>query len=139
MDQIIPTIPAFLLSAEYLFGGLLRVSSWPFPELHERVLRKNAVIAPILYPIVPFRGVQSHNRWVGSWMIVTGLLWAYPVTRGSLATLGLSLFWTGAGAYSQWRAKMPFGLPVVNFMLSFVVWSLHNGIATAEEQRTNLK
>lgn len=137
MEQILPQVPAFVLSAEFILGGFLRVFSWPFPELHERVLRKNAVIAPILYPVVPFRGVEGHNKWVGSWMIATGLLWAYPVTRGSSATLGMSLFWTGAGAYSQWKAKMPFWLPVVNFMLSFVVWTIQNKVQ--EDQKTILE
>lgn len=67
-------------------------------------------------------------------MIATGLLWAYPVTRSSSATLGLSLFWTGAGAYSQWKAGMPFWLPIVNFILSFVVRSVEN--RTRRDQMT---
>jgi hypothetical protein len=126
MEQILRQIPTVVLSAEYLLGGLLRVSSWPFPNLHKRVLQKNTDIAPILYPIVPFQDVKIHSRWVGSWMIITGLLWASTSTRGSLMTLGLSLFWTSAGAYSQWKAGMPFWLPCVNFVLSLVVWSTAN-------------
>ena len=122
MDQI----PAIVLAAEYILGGLVRASPFPFAAAHERVVRKNASIAPLLYPIIPFRDVENHNRWVGGWMIITGLLWAYPQTRSSLATLGLSLFWTGAGWYSQSRAGMPYWLPVVNFTLSFLVWWLAN-------------
>lgn len=126
MDSNLKHVPAFILSAEYLLGGFVRVSPWPFPGVHDRVCRKNAKITPVLYPIVPFKNVKSHNRWVGAWMMATGILWANPSTRRSPITLGLSLFWTAAGAYSQWRTGMPFWLPVVNFILSLVVWQVES-------------
>lgn len=123
MDQI----PAIILAAEYILGGLVRASRIPFASAHERVIKKNASIAPLLYPIVPFEDVKNHNRYVGVWMIATGLLWANPESRLWLPTLGLSLFWTGAGWYSQARAGMSYWLPVTNFALSFVVyWLAHN-------------
>lgn len=126
MQNLLPHLPALLLATEYLFGGLVRISSFPFPSIHDQVNRKNTSIVPILYPIVPFKTVDAHNKWVGAWMMATGVLWAHPATRGSLATLGLSLFWTSAGAYSQRRASMPFWLPIVNFGLSWVAWWVEN-------------
>lgn len=122
MSIPITSLPALLLSAEYLLGGLIRVSPIPFSAAHSRVRAKNAQIAPILHPLVPFKDVDAHNIYVGAWMILTGILWGWPGSRGSLVTLGCSLFWTGAGAYSQWRAGMPFWLPVVNFGVSWVAW-----------------
>lgn len=107
---------AWILTAEYLLGGTLRLSN------HPRVVSKNTTIAPILYPLIPFREVRAHNLYVGAWMVLTGVLWGIPATRGWLGTLGLSLFWTGAGAWSQARAEMPFWLPIVNMGVSFGAW-----------------
>ena len=115
-------LPAYILSAEYLLGGLIRASPFPFADAHERVNQKNAEIAPVLYPIVPFKDTVGHNRWVGAWMIATGMCWCLPNTRARTATLALSLFWTSAGAWSQWKVGMPYWLPVVNFSLSWIAW-----------------
>lgn len=119
-------VPVVVLSAEFLLGGIARVSSFPFHSLHQRVCVKNERIAPVLYPVIPFRDVPRHNRWVGTWMTATGVLLAYPATRGTLLTLGLVLFWTGAGAYSQRKCNMPYWLPIVNATLGMVVWLLEN-------------
>lgn len=120
-SSFIKSIPAAILSFEFFFGGVGRVSPFPFRRLHEHINIKNASIAPILYPVVPFKDVKNHNRWVGAWMIATGALLALPNTRGEIYTLGLVLFWTVAGAYSQSRARMPFWLPVCNSVLGCLV------------------
>lgn len=119
-------IPAIVLSAEFILGGWIRASPWPLRAAHDRVCQKNIRIVPILYPVVPFNDVTRHNVWVGTWMLVTGTLLASRACRGSKATLALVLFWTGAGAYSQWRAKMPFWLPICNTLLSVTVWWIEN-------------
>lgn len=121
-------LPAIILAGEFILGGLLRASSFPFKTAHEQVLQKNIKITPILYPIVPFTDVVWHNRWVGGWMIATGTLLAHPRTRARLTTLGLVLFWTGAGAYSQAKADMPYWVPVVNAALGILVWSIENRV-----------
>ncbi|KAF4552339.1 Hypothetical protein D9617_10g073200 [Elsinoe fawcettii] len=126
--SIIRQIPAILLSLEFLLGGIGRLGPVPFPALHARVTAKNQCIAPLLYPLIPFKDVERHNLWAGAWMCFTGLLLAVPGTRGTTGTLGLVLFWTGAGAWSQKRAGMPFWLPMVNAGLGGVVWGVERGM-----------
>lgn len=126
-------LPAIVLSAEFLLGGIGRASPFPFRSLHQRICKKNESIAPVLFPVVPFKDVLRHNRWVGTWMIVTGFLLAYPKTRGSIPTLGCVLFWTGAGAYSQRKCNMPYWLPVVNATLGVIVWWIENHLCEKSE------
>lgn len=119
-------IPAVILSTEFFLGGVVRLSSWPFRDAHEQVCRKNAVMAPILYPVVPFTDVTWHNRWVGTWLLITGALVASKDTRRSRGTLALQLFWSGALGYSQWKAGSTFWLPGFNIALGLVVWWIEN-------------
>lgn len=124
--DIVSQVPRAILSAEFVFGGWVRVSSWPFKSINAQANRKNAVIAPILYPLVPFRDAVGHNRWVGAWMIGTGVLLASRTWARSKATLALVLFWTSAGAWSQRKADMSYWLPIVNFSLGWLVWWIEN-------------
>lgn len=121
-SNILRKAPAVLLSAEFLIGGFLRISSWPFASLHERIYQKSTMTWSELYPIVPFKDVRAHMAYIGIWMMGTGVLLALPQTQGSLITLGLVYFWTGAGAWSQARTQMPFWLPVCNAMLGTIVY-----------------
>lgn len=122
--EYIRSIPAIVLSAEFFIGGFPRASSWPFRSLHNRIYEKSIKTSPEMYPIIPFRNVRSHMIYVGVWMMGTGVLLAVPNTRGSLVTLGLVYFWTGAGVWSQARTGMPYWLPICNAILGTVVYMI---------------
>ena len=122
----LPEFSTSIISAQLLLGGIVRVSPWPFRAAHEQVLEKNSTIAPLVYPLVPFKDAIRHTRWVGSWFVVTGLALALPQTRGSIATLGLVLFWTGILAYSDRKANLPYWLPVCNAVLACAGWWARN-------------
>lgn len=120
---ILRHLPAVLLATELFIAAVGRLVP-ALRTFHGRVLRKSIRTAPALHPVVPYRDdVRAHMRYVGAWLLLTGVLIAAPATRGALATLGLVLFWTGAGAYSQWRCGMAYRVPVFNATLGvFVFW-----------------
>lgn len=129
MEQTRPfvaKVPALLVSAGYLFGGYVRLSPWPFSATHELVRQKAAVVAPILYPLIPFRDITGHNRWMGTWLLSTGALVANPATRGSRATLALVLFWSSTILYGEWKAGMAIWFPVFNIGLGLASWWIEN-------------
>lgn len=126
MASYLVHLPSYVLSTEFLLGGIVRLSPFPFREAHTDVIEKNTTIAPLLYPLIPFRDVHSHNAYVGTWMLVTGAVWGLKRTRGSLGTLGLSLFWSSILLYSQVKAGMDLILPSVNLGLGLIAWWLEN-------------
>lgn len=119
---MVKTVPAIVLSIEFFIGGFPRVSPWPFRALHQKIYQKSIKTAPKLYPILVFRDARMQMIYIGLWMMSTGVLLATPNTRGSLGTLGLVYFWTGAGAWSQARTEMPYWLPVCNALLGTLVF-----------------
>jgi hypothetical protein len=117
-------VPALFLATELFIAAIGRLVP-ALRTFHGKVRRKTLRTAPELYPVVPFRDdIQAHLRYVGTWLFVTGLLVAIPATRGARATLGLVLFWTGAGAWSQWRCGMAYRVPVFNAALGVLVFWL---------------
>ncbi|KAH6683499.1 hypothetical protein F5X68DRAFT_137455 [Plectosphaerella plurivora] len=120
-------VPAVLLASEFFIAAIGRLVP-ALRTFHGRVRRKSLLTAPALYPMVPFRDdVRAHMRYVGAWLLLTGLLVAIPATRGSRVTLGLVVFWTGAGAWSQWKCGMAYRVPVFNMALGALVFWLEQG------------
>ncbi|KAH9909609.1 hypothetical protein F4778DRAFT_6328 [Xylariomycetidae sp. FL2044] len=125
MANILPSIPAYMLAFEYFLGAIPRISAFPFLALHQRVYLKSKRTAPHLHPVFPFKdNVSWQMRYTGLLMAATGCLIASPRTRGSLFTLSMECFLNGAGFWSQWKAGLPYWLPLVNFGLGWVVWGL---------------
>ncbi|KAF6802148.1 hypothetical protein CSOJ01_11803 [Colletotrichum sojae] len=125
------TATRIILAAEYLIGGWPRISPWPFKSLHERIYRKSQVTAPHLNPVYPFtdpRTIRLHMRYIGGLMVLEGFLLAFTRTSGSVLALLLGCFLTSSGFWSQMRAGLPYWLPITNFVLGWVVWSLRNNM-----------
>lgn len=120
-------IPALILSIEFFIAAAGRLVP-ALRTLHGRVYRKAQRTAPTLHPVIPFKDdVKRHMRYVGAWLLLTGVMLLLPFTRGSRATLGLVLFWTGAGAWSQWKCGMPYRVPILNAGLGMLVFWLERG------------
>ena len=119
------SVPASILAFEMVLGGQARLTSFFTPSFYQRAMRKAPGTLEALYPLpVPTRDSTLHTRSVGAMMVLAGVLTGWPTTRGSLGTLGLNLFLTGAGVYSQRRMRIPYWLPVVNSVLAIVVWGV---------------
>lgn len=126
-----PFLP-LLLSLEYLLGGLPRLTPHPFARAHARLRHKTLRTAPHLAPLFPFTdttryGVRWHMAFVGVLMVLEALLLALPRTRAAGPTLVLGVVLPAAGAWSQRRAGMVWGLPVVNLVLGLVVHFVEGG------------
>lgn len=122
------TTVRIILAAEYFIGGWPRISPWPFKSLHQRIYRKSQMTAPHLHPVYPFtdpRTIRLHMRYIGTLMVAEGFLLAFPQTSGSAFALLLGSFLTSSGFWSQMRAGLPHWLPATNFVLGWVLWSLH--------------
>ncbi|ROT41904.1 hypothetical protein SODALDRAFT_286833 [Sodiomyces alkalinus F11] len=115
-------IPSYILIVEFAVAAIARLTN-ALPLLHARTYRKSRLTAPFLYPIVPFQDdVPKHMRYVGAWMLLTSIMLACPATRGSIVTLGLVLFWTATGAWSQARLGMTCRVPIMNTCLAICVY-----------------
>lgn len=127
MTSYISQVPAYLLSFEHFLGGQARITSLLTPTLYQgAVVRKGPGTAEALYPIIPIKDPTRHSNAIGAFMVLEGMLLAYPSTRGSLAALGLNTFLTAAGVYSQRRMGIPYWLPCVNMALGLTVWWIQN-------------
>ena len=126
MTSFLVHLPSYILSTEFILGGLVRLSPFPFRAAHADVVAKNTAVAPLLYPLIPFKDAKGHNVYVGTWFLLAGTLWGLRRTRGSLGTLGLSLFWSGVLAYSSAKAGMDVWLPIANLGLGLGAWWLEN-------------
>ncbi|EME82455.1 uncharacterized protein MYCFIDRAFT_197570 [Pseudocercospora fijiensis CIRAD86] len=123
-------IPAVLLSFEHFLGGQARIASQLTPSLYKRaVIDKGPGTAQALYPVIPVKDPVRLSNVVGAMMVTTGFLLAWPKTRGSLLTLSLNTFLTGAGIYSQRRMKIPYWLPGTNMVLGILVWLIENRLS----------
>lgn len=128
-------VPAILVSAGYLLGGYVRLSPWPFYATHELVRQKAAMVAPILYPLIPFKDATGHDRWMGTWLLGTGALVATPATRGSNATLGLVLFWSSTIAYGEWKTGTTPWFPLFNIVFGLTNWWIENRTRRSIEKK----
>ncbi|KAK2014451.1 hypothetical protein LZ32DRAFT_197625 [Colletotrichum eremochloae] len=135
MNSLLLAIPRVILAFEYFIGGIPRLGPWPFKSLHGRIYRKTQITAPHLGPVYPFtdpRNIRLHMLCIGGLMIAEGFLLVLPQTRGTAATLFLGCFLTASGYWSQMQAGMPYWLPVTNFVLAWVVYSVENRAHDAE-------
>ncbi|KAL9945384.1 hypothetical protein D7B24_008236 [Verticillium nonalfalfae] len=122
MLSLFAALPAIVLSLHFTIAAVARLSD-ALPTLHARTYRKTQLSAAKLYPIVPFKDdIPRHMRYVGAWYLLTAAMLAWPSTRGSLPTLGLVLFWTGAGAWSRAKSGLKFRLPLMNASLGVLVF-----------------
>lgn len=121
------SVPVFIVSSEFLLGGLVRLSRFPFQEAHQDINTKAIQAAPILYPVVPFRDAIWHNRYVGAWFLATGMLLAHPATRSKDYTIGLAVSWTSTLIYSHVKLGWPVWLPVITLGLEGLVWGIESG------------
>lgn len=150
-----PSFLPLLLSLEYLLGGLPRLTPHPFARAHARLRTKTLRTAPHLAPFFPFtdvaantntttssrpdggdgggvgrkntKNLRRHMAFVGALMVLEALLLALPATRAAAPTLVLGVVLPAAGAWSQRRAGMVWGLPVVNLVLGLVVHFVEAG------------
>ncbi|KAM0273986.1 hypothetical protein ACHAQH_008078 [Verticillium albo-atrum] len=122
MLSFLAAFPAIILSLHFTVAAVARLSN-ALPTLRARTYRKTQLSAANLYPVVPFKDdIPKHMQYVGSWFLLTAAMLAWPATRGSLPTLGLVLFWTGAAAWSRAKSGMKFRLPVMNAILGVLVF-----------------
>lgn len=127
MASYLAQVPAILLSLEHFLGGQARITSILTPSLYKRaVVDKGPGTAAALYPIIPLKDPVRHSNVIGMMMVTEGCLLAWPSTRGSVGTLALNTFLTGAGIYSQRRMRIPYWLPCVNMALGLIVWWIEN-------------
>jgi hypothetical protein len=122
LTSFLVNIPVYILTAEFFVGGIPRLSPFPLERLHGFILQKTQRTAPHIYPLIPIRAVRPQMQAAGLLMCFTSLLLAMPKTRGGYGTLGMVLYLTGVGAYSQSRAGLKFWLPIVNATIGFVVF-----------------
>ena len=121
-------IPAYILSAEFILGGIVRLSPFPFQSAHADIITQNRVIAPLLYPLIPSKDATSQSTYVGSWFLLTGAIWGLRSTRGRLGTLGISLFWSSFLVYTHSKLGLDIWLPVANVGLGVGAWWLESRV-----------
>ena len=98
--SLVSSVPAAIISLEFILGGQCRIGPYLTPSLHRQVMQKAPVAVEALYPIIPVRDPKRHSQAFGALLCLAGGLWAWKGTRGSWYTLGLSEFLSGAILYT---------------------------------------
>ena len=127
MSQYLIHVPAYLLAFEHILGGQARVTPLLTPSVYDIAARQRGpATQKALYPIIPIKNPEKLSNFIGALMIATAILLFLPITRGSIVTLAVNTFLTGAGIYTQRKMGIPFWLPCINMALGLMVWVIEN-------------